>query len=243
MEAALSNISTAAGAPQAATSRVSAPEPVKAEPISVSSSRPSRAPVDMASAGPSAVDYENGEKTALYGNEAPSSVPSTVGQAMQAASSPAANINFGTVQDIGRILGQAQIPVQGAVKDEAIDGGKAFSWDTGSLFGSSEEKPMDDIGQFDNMAQAYLVKTKGRCGGEFAAVPVMSDQNGSIRVSAYDIACIGENAGASASILFYNKDGIFHAYAHETGLDSMDLAMDARDKLMKVLLGSDIALK
>ncbi|HIF26911.1 MAG TPA: hypothetical protein EYQ41_12300 [Micavibrio sp.] len=243
LEAALSNISTAAGAPQAATSRVSAPEPVKAEPISVSSSRPSRAPVDMASAGPSAVDYENGEKTALYGNEAPSSVPSTVGQAMQAASSPAANVNFGTVQDIGRILGQAQIPVQGAVKDEAIDGGKAFSWDTGSLFGSSEEKPMDDIGQFDNMAQAYLVKTKGRCGGEFAAVPVMSDQNGSIRVSAYDIACIGENAGASASILFYNKDGIFHAYAHETGLDSMDLAMDARDKLMKVLLGSDIALK
>lgn len=251
LESSLAQIQTASGGSSAVSraAPAAAPAPVKAEPIAVSSSRPVvSAPADMG-ASTSAVDYERHEKTALYGGADTSVLAEPidgVGRAAQSASTATSAVSsaaFDTAQDIGRILGQAQIPFKGAVKTESVAGGKAFSWDTGSLFGSAEELPMSDVGQFDDMAQAYLVKTKSRCGGEFAAVPVLSEQQGDMRVSAYDIACISDAAGASASILFYNKNGLFHAYAHETGLDSMDIAMDARDKLMTVLLGSDIAMR
>lgn len=250
LEASLANIRTSSGNSRSEITEADTfvspqPEPVQVELIGEAT--PSYKPA-------AAAEFERQEKTALYGRDAgaydqPTELamntePPTVGQAMQrAASASMSNALFSTTKDISAILGHAQIPVQGKVKAEDIADGKAFSWDTGRLFGSAEQKPLNDVTGFESMTQAYLSNTKKRCDGEFAAIPVLSEQQGSMRVSTYDIACITEDGGAAASILFYNQSGVFNTYAHETGMDSMDLAMDARDKLVDTLMDADIAMR
>lgn len=114
----------------------------------------------------------------------------------------------------------------------------AHSWTSGQMFGSSEQSEMDYAGQYDSFVTRYLGKTEGRCPGEFASAASQEKRAGSIRASAYEIACIGDNNAASAAILFFNKDGVFTAIAHETSVDGMDIAMDTRDKLFEILTGN-----
>lgn len=147
-----------------------------------------------------------------------------------------------TVSALQGVLGAAQIPVQGGVEQvERAADFVAYSWDTGVLFGSAEQQPLGDLGRFDAMAQDYLGKTKARCQGDFAAVPVMAEQVGSMRVSSYEIACISGAQGAAASIVFYNDGGLFTTIAHETGLEGMDAAMDVRDRLTSTLMQTQVA--
>lgn len=152
---------------------------------------------------------------------------------------PQKNIAYMSANDLEAIFRQGGIDTNDGV--HRIDVGNnivAHSWTSGQMFGSSEQSEMDFAGQYDSFVTRYLGKTEGRCPGEFASAASQEKQIGSIRASAYEIACIGDNNAASAAILFFNKDGVFTAIAHETGVDAMDIAMDTRDKLFEILTGN-----
>ncbi len=118
----------------------------------------------------------------------------------------------------------------------------ALSWETGSLFGSAEERALASPTQFDAYAQSYLDKTKSRCKGDFAAVPGPTHREGDTQTATYEIACVaGGDQGASAALLFYAHDGVFSTIAHEAGVDGMDVAMDIRDRLAASLNSSKVA--
>ncbi|MCB1556079.1 MAG: hypothetical protein KDJ15_02075, partial [Alphaproteobacteria bacterium] len=110
-----------------------------------------------------------------------------------------------------------------------------YSWDSGSLYGSAEQKALKDRKQFDTYVNDYLKKTEGRCSGSFAAVPAQSSETEAMRVSSYEIACLSGSDEAAASLVFYDQDGVFTAIAHESDIAHMDTAMDARDRLVRVL--------
>jgi hypothetical protein len=51
----------------------------------------------------------------------------------------------------------------------------------------------------------------------------------------------GGAGGASAAMVFMARDGMFTAVAHETGMESMDMAMDVRDAVYSSLLQTRLA--
>jgi hypothetical protein len=144
--------------------------------------------------------------------------------------------NLMTADALSAQLRQAGVALTGGVKKADNVSGPAFvaySWDASGLFGSAEQKPMANAEQFQTMVNQYLDKTKSRCAGDFAASPVPTQSAGSVQVSAYEIACISKDGtGATAALAFYGKDGLFTTVAHEAGMDSMDMAMDARDRVI-----------
>lgn len=117
----------------------------------------------------------------------------------------------------------------------------AYSWDIGGLFGSAEQAPMQNPEQFKTLISKYLDKTKSRCAGDFAASPVPVEKAGSVLVESYEIACIGADGnGATAALAFYGQNGVFTTVAHEAGMDAMDLAMDARDRVIASVSGATV---
>jgi hypothetical protein len=143
------------------------------------------------------------------------------------------------VSQVGTLLSHANINPTSPVKQ--LKDGTSFSWEINGLYGSLEQQPMPAPGSFDSMAQAYLAKTKGRCQGDFAAMPGKSEAAGAVRVASYEIACVGAATSAGASIVFFDRDGTFTAVAHEANVDNMDMAMDARDKLVEELTHTQLA--
>lgn len=217
LESSLDDIQTSAGA-------AAPPPPVVAEPVAV------------------AVNAIGGNGTV------PSSDYRTFGNSVSQSVTPSAASAHSliTASAIRGVLDRAHVPVQGDIQQVGNAGRNdfvAYSWDTGALFGSAEQQPMGSQGRFDDLAQAYLDKTKSRCQGDFAAVPALAKQAGTLRVSAYEIACINGQDGASASVVFYDDGGLFTTIAHESGLDGMNAAMDARDRVVEMLLQTQVALK
>lgn len=114
----------------------------------------------------------------------------------------------------------------------------AFRWQTGPAFGSSEQRPIGDTAEFDRYVDDYIRKTKSRCQGDFAASPAATQGEGSNRMSSYEIACVSGDAASSAAIVFFTRNGLFTVIAHEAGTDSMDVAMEDRDRIFAALSGS-----
>ncbi|MBI2233469.1 MAG: hypothetical protein HYU57_00330 [Micavibrio aeruginosavorus] len=159
-----------------------------------------------------------------------------------------AGVKLASAGEIEGLLRQADVTTTGAVQqlDSATGAGRvAYRWETNGMFGTAEQKGLESTAQFDTFVRDYLGKTKSRCGGQFASVPATEDVQGSKRISAYEIACVDENgAGASAAMLFYTLDGkTFTTIAHETAPESMDVAMDIRDKILGVLQGEKTAAR
>ncbi|MCB9989294.1 MAG: hypothetical protein H6868_08205 [Rhodospirillales bacterium] len=158
---------------------------------------------------------------------APEKMPQAGAQAIKAAG-----------DDIKALLNSAQIALSGPMQELVAKDDPSvvvYSWDTPDLFGSAEQKLLADAGQFDSYVKSYLDKTASRCAGEFAAVPAVTKNQGNIRVSAYEIACIGNQGEAVASLVFYNQDDVFTTIAHEAGISGIDSAMDVRDRLVDAL--------
>jgi hypothetical protein len=145
--------------------------------------------------------------------------------------------------EIGQLLQRAGInATQGVKAEKSTPQMVAYSWDTGELYGSAEQQAMAGPAQFDTLVQAYLTKTGQRCGGEFGAIPGAMEQQGGAQIASYEIACVTpDGGGASAAMVFYAHDGLFTAVAHETGMDSMDVAMDVRDAVFASLAGAKLA--
>lgn len=112
----------------------------------------------------------------------------------------------------------------------------AFRWESGPLFGSAEEREIATMAQFDDFVSDYLDRTRSRCTGDFAS---SATNSGSLpaggRIAAYEIACVSSNGGASAALLFAARDGVFTVIAHESGTESIDAAVDGRDRIYNAL--------
>lgn len=112
----------------------------------------------------------------------------------------------------------------------------AFRWESGPLFGSAEERGISEMAQFDDFVSDYLDRTRSRCTGDFAfSITSAGDLPGHGKTSAYEIACVSSGKGASAALLFAARDGIFTVIAHESGAESIDSAVDARDRIYNIL--------
>jgi hypothetical protein len=153
------------------------------------------------------------------------------------ASATASDSKLMGVGDVRTLLSQAGVKLSSditPVPNGSGAGRVSYRWKSDGLFGTIEQKTMDNAAQYDSMVQAYVEKTKSRCKGQFAAIPGPSGMNGGTRSSAYEIACVDDKSGegASASVAFYSQNGTFVTVAHEASSDSMDIAMDARDKIM-----------
>jgi|GEM_PF-3079048 len=149
-----------------------------------------------------------------------------------------------SVEQLRGLLKQSQIPLQGDIKTVSQTARLAsYSWDTGTLFGSAEQQPILAGNDYQRLSDAYLAKTKNRCRGQFAAVPLMNKDHGGAKISTYEIACVGGAGSASAALVFFSKDGAFTAIAHEGDLNAMDTAMDIRDNLVSSLLSNKLASK
>ncbi len=144
-----------------------------------------------------------------------------------------------TAEALSGQLRQAGLVLASGVKkvDSASGAGMvAYSWDASGLFGSAEQKPMSNPEQFQTMVNQYLDKTKARCAGDFASSPVPTMPVDGVQVASYEIACVGKDGvGATAALAFYGRDGLFTTVAHESGMDTMDMAMDARDRVIASL--------
>jgi chromosome segregation ATPase len=111
----------------------------------------------------------------------------------------------------------------------------AYTWDTGNVYGTAEQKPVGNNSAYTQMVSAYLDQAESRCSADFAAVPSNNYETSGIRIDSYEIACIGNGIDSSASLLFYSDGGVMTTIAHETSTDNMDIAMDYRDNLIKLL--------
>ena len=149
--------------------------------------------------------------------------------------------------DISSLLAEAGIEAKGGIRrvsDSSADGFDAYSWETkDGLFGSAEVHVMAAGETFDDLVTRYLSRTQGRCKGEFASVPVVDvgQAGGASPVKAFEVACLGEDTGASASIVFFTRGGQFITVAHEAPVDGMDLAMDARDHIIVAVQQNKLA--
>lgn len=159
----------------------------------------------------------------------------------------AATAGLMTASDIKSMLGAAGIESPGGIKSIGAateKGAAAFSWESSGVFGSAEQKRMDGAQKLEPLVKQYLDKTRERCQGEFAAVPVLSEQdvNGQ-GVASYEIACVSQDSksSASASILFHAHDGLFTTIANEASVDGMETAMDMRDRLLALVRKSGTA--
>lgn len=237
LEAALSNIQTAAGGP------ASLPDPVASEPVPTKTYKMSSTghmqqyPKPATPQAQQAPAPQYNEAQQLEQQEQYQSFGKSVQKSVEPAVAPS-SAKLMSASALKSILDQAQVPVQGKIKK--VDSGKgdivAYSWDTGVLFGSAEQRPLGSADQFDKLAQSYIQQTKSRCQGDFAAVPVTDTSSGGTRISAYEIACVNGGDGAAASLVFHSDGKVFTTIAHETGLNSMDTAMDVRDRLVGTLM-------
>jgi chromosome segregation ATPase len=113
---------------------------------------------------------------------------------------------------------------------------RAFRWESGPLFGSLEERPIAAPEQFTDFVSDYLDRTRSHCTGDFASssTPVPTPQ-GIEQASSYEIACVSPGGGSSAAVLFVARKGVFSVIANESSAESIDTAIEARDRIYTAL--------
>ena len=115
----------------------------------------------------------------------------------------------------------------------------AFRWDTGVVFGTAEQRTMANRNSFEQAINAYLEKTKERCSGTFDQSFDPSQMSGRKALAVADVACVmPDGQGAGAAVVFFYKDGLFSAVAHEGEIGQFDQAMNTRDALARLLAGA-----
>lgn len=170
-----------------------------------------------------------------------------VGKGMATTTAPApavaSNQNLMTQSDMEGLLRMAGVDVPGVQKIGNASGNRvAYKWAAGGMYGNAEQRTIDSADQYEQFVQDYLSKTRSRCSGQFAAVPALVESTNGNKISSYEIACVDNNgSGASAALVFYSRGGTFMAVAHEAAPESMDVAMDARDKIISYLESSKLA--
>ena len=122
------------------------------------------------------------------------------------------------------LLSSAGISLTGGV---VKNGATQYRWNTGRVVGKGQIIPMAQARNVDLFAQNYITRAKQSCAGDFASLPSPTIGRG----KSYEIACVSPTRSTSASLVFAEKDGNVIAIAHEAPTDSLDAAMDARDRV------------
>ncbi len=144
------------------------------------------------------------------------------------------------VQDILKTAGIETGGQVRLVEAASKEGLAVYQWSAGNLYGSAEQRQAVGNGSFDSFAQDYIEKTKTRCPGDFAAMTDGAARQGGIRIDSYEIACVGGEVSSTATLLFFERDGVFTVMAHETDAGNMDEAMEIRDRLIRAIAGTAI---
>lgn len=145
-----------------------------------------------------------------------------------------------TGQDIAGYLKRAGIPMTAGfekINKVATPQFAAFRWDTGVVFGTGEQQVMP-ANNFEQAVNNYINKTQGRCSGTFDKSFDPSQMTQHKQFAVADVACVmPDGTGAGAAMLFYYKDGMFNAIAHEGDISQFDQAMTTRDQLARFMDG------
>jgi hypothetical protein len=138
---------------------------------------------------------------------------------------------------VADLLGLANVVKPSDVRrvEEGAAGAQAYQWKNGEVFGTAEERPITSDIEFDGLVKAYLQRTQKRCPGDFAVVPSETRGEGESRTDSYEVACVGAKVSSGASLLFYNRNGVFTVVAHEAPTQSLDQAINNRDMVLKAL--------
>lgn len=157
--------------------------------------------------------------------------------------SPQSYDDFASAASFSKLLQSNGVDLSTPV--QTLAGGNAqvmrYSWRSGQVDGNAEQHSINSPRQYDQVLDAYIKAQKTKCRGDFAAVPVADKKAGTMRVSSYDLACVGAGRDSTSSVVFYNTDDVFTSIAHDAGLDNMDIAMDVRDRIASGILNGRIA--
>ena len=141
--------------------------------------------------------------------------------------------------NILQLVSASRIPLQAQVgRVNSVSGPDfaAFKWDTGVVYGSGEQSRLGNVSAFDGSVNKYIQKTASRCSGAFDQTIIPVQASNGLTVKSADIACVdNQGQGHAASILFFAKDGMFYALAHEADMNSFEIAMDMRERLSSSL--------
>ena len=154
-------------------------------------------------------------------------------QAYEGYYAPAVSVH--NLLDAAKIAGDAHIDFVEKVSGSAK---VAYQWQMQNVFGSAEQKEINNPEQFDQLVKEYLGRTESRCRGDFAIVPDQTIQMGQMRIDSYEIACVGNGANSSASLMFFSKGGTFTTLAHEAPTEALGAAMTLRDKALQAAKSS-----
>ena len=91
---------------------------------------------------------------------------------------------------------------------------------------------------FEPAVQEYISRSKSRCAGEFKVSPAQIRLIGANMAEGYEIGCTGSQSGSSASILFSYRNGVLTTIAHEGHAESMNLAMNVRDRIAAKIIAN-----
>ncbi len=139
---------------------------------------------------------------------------------------------------VSKILRDAAINITEEISMTIEDGQRSYHWGMGAVKGFAEQRKLVGQGAFDRQVKNYLEKEQANCTGDFAVLPDMSTQRGNMRIDTYEVACVGSEDGTSTSLLFFNQGASFAALSHKASTHNMATAMDARDRVLKVVKDS-----
>lgn len=170
-------------------------------------------------------------------NQVVSAVPAPV----PATPAPTFSPQYPSADDYARLMGEAGIQLVSGVQDNseasAANGRSAhqYNWKTQQLDGKLISYQVSNRSEFDQEVRAYLDQSKKSCSGDFAAAPSDAQVSGVESAQAYEIACVQNNGTRSAALLFTYQNGIYSLISYEGKAEFMSLAMDARDKMTKLI--------
>ncbi|MEM6811756.1 MAG: hypothetical protein AAF549_04735 [Pseudomonadota bacterium] len=155
-------------------------------------------------------------------SRAPVSTEAAAAAAPRAPAPPQISYGKGELESL---LNRSGLSLRNGVAQGADN---SYRWSVGAVQGKAVVVPASQNGSISSFAQNYINQAKQACAGEFASLPAGSP-------NAYEIACIGQNANTSSSVVFVQQNNSFIAIDHKTTTDDMDLAMDARDRIANSL--------
>jgi chromosome segregation ATPase len=119
----------------------------------------------------------------------------------------------------------------------------AYQWDHGSVYGSAKFRTIADKASFKEAVDKYIATARSRCPADFSARPAGDTIAGAkaVKLSAYDIACLGQDINNSASIVFMREANNFGVIAFESGADDFGTIMQYRDSVMQTLASAKTA--
>lgn len=152
------------------------------------------------------------------------------------------NIMFMSRNDIFALLNSAGININKNSISESdtisTPSLNAVKWTTANgFFGTAIQKAMKRGDDYQSMINNYINRAKSRCNGDFAYSASEANQPvyGIRNMTKYELACIGNTVDSSASVLFFDNNGIFTTISHETTTDNMSIIIELRDKLAQMV--------